>query len=155
MTNEETNVIQMPYIQNISRQDCALGFHADPLNNTILIQISECDFVTPKYKDSFSAIFQFWFDDVEDENDERAITQEQAEKIAALLQTALLSGKNVIVHCQAGICRSGAVAEVGVMIGFTDGERFRKPNNLVKQRLMKALNIKIDTSTSMFNNTDI
>ena len=46
---------------------------------------------------------------------------------------------NVVVHCYAGICRSGAVCEVGVMMGFNDTERFRSPNLLVKHRMMKAL----------------
>jgi predicted protein tyrosine phosphatase len=46
---------------------------------------------------------------------------------------------DVIVHCFAGICRSGAVCELGVMMGFQDTERFRQPNLLVKNRMMKAL----------------
>jgi hypothetical protein len=46
---------------------------------------------------------------------------------------------NVVVHCFAGICRSGAVCEVGVMMGFNDTERFRSPNLLVKHRMMKHL----------------
>jgi hypothetical protein len=39
----------------------------------------------------------------------------------------------------AGICRSGAVTEVGVMLGFNDTEKFRSPNLLVKHRMMKKL----------------
>jgi predicted protein tyrosine phosphatase len=46
---------------------------------------------------------------------------------------------NVVVHCMAGLCRSGAVAEVGVMMGFDDTERFRSPNLMVKHSLMRAL----------------
>jgi hypothetical protein len=46
---------------------------------------------------------------------------------------------NVVVHCHAGICRSGAVAEVGVMMGFADCERFRIPNLLVKHKMMRVL----------------
>ena len=46
---------------------------------------------------------------------------------------------NVIVHCHAGVCRSGAVAEIGVMLGFNDTESFRSPNLLVKHKMMKAL----------------
>jgi hypothetical protein len=46
---------------------------------------------------------------------------------------------NVVVHCFAGICRSGAVTEVGVMMGFEDTGRFRAPNLLVKHRMMRAL----------------
>jgi hypothetical protein len=46
---------------------------------------------------------------------------------------------NVIVHCVAGVCRSGAVCEVGVMLGFDDTEAFRSPNLLVKHRMMRCL----------------
>ena len=47
--------------------------------------------------------------------------------------------RNVLVHCHAGICRSGAVVEVGTMLGFTATERFRQPNLRVKHRMMKVL----------------
>lgn len=46
---------------------------------------------------------------------------------------------NVIVHCHMGICRSGAVAAVGVMMGFNDVGSHRIPNLLVKHRMMAAL----------------
>ena len=46
---------------------------------------------------------------------------------------------NVIGHCHAGVCRSGAVCEIGVMLGFDDTEAFRSPNLLVKHRMMRAL----------------
>ena len=46
---------------------------------------------------------------------------------------------NVVVHCVAGVCRSGAVCEIGVMMGFRDTEVFRSPNLLVKHKMMKVL----------------
>ena len=46
---------------------------------------------------------------------------------------------HVVVHCHAGVCRSGAVVEVGVMMGFDDTEVFRSPNLLVKHKMMRAL----------------
>jgi len=55
------------------------------------------------------------------------------------LQHAKDNRMNVVVHCFAGICRSGAVCEVGVMMGFEDTGRFRSPNLLVKHRMMRAL----------------
>jgi len=42
-------------------------------------------------------------------------------------------------HCVAGVCRSGAVAEVGTMLGFTDTETFRIPNVMVKRKLIQQL----------------
>ena len=70
---------------------------------------------------------------------EFAITDKQAAELVQLLKHALESRMNVVVHCHAGICRSGAVCEVGVMMGFNDCERFRAPNLLVKHKMMKAL----------------
>ena len=46
---------------------------------------------------------------------------------------------NVIVHCTAGICRSGAVTEIGVQMGFDDVGRYRQPNLLVKHKMSKVL----------------
>ena len=54
-------------------------------------------------------------------------------------QHALANRMNVVVHCHAGVCRSGAVCEIGVMLGFDDTEAFRSPNLLVKHRMMKQL----------------
>jgi hypothetical protein len=71
--------------------------------------------------------------------DEVKISQTQAEEIVRLLQHALDNRMNVVVHCMAGLCRSGAITEVGVMMGFDDTKRFRSPNLLVKHSLMKAL----------------
>jgi predicted protein tyrosine phosphatase len=42
-----------------------------------------------------------------------------------------------MVHCVAGLCRSGAVTEVGVMMGFEDTHRYRNPNVFVKKMLMR------------------
>ena len=46
---------------------------------------------------------------------------------------------NVVVHCHAGVCRSGAVAEVGIAMGFQDTGVFRAPNLMVKHKLLNAL----------------
>jgi L-serine deaminase len=40
-----------------------------------------------------------------------------------------------------GVARSGAVAEVGHMIGFRDTEKFRIPNLMVKHKLMHYLDL--------------
>jgi Tat protein secretion system quality control protein TatD with DNase activity len=66
-------------------------------------------------------------------------SQAQADELVRLLRHALDNQMNVVVHCFAGICRSGAVCEVGVMMGFQDTGRFRSPNLLVKHQMMKAL----------------
>ena len=133
----------MPWIQNVARSDIAKGFHIDPGINAMLIQIVDpaSGFPTPKYQ--FRETHRFEFLDVEEKDEvlEEAMrcSHEQAAELVRLLQHALEQRMNVIVHCHAGVCRSGAVCEVGVMMGFDDTEAFRAPNLLVKHRMMKAL----------------
>jgi L-serine deaminase len=38
-----------------------------------------------------------------------------------------------------GVSRSGAVAEVGTIMGFRDTEKFRVPNLMVKRKLIEQL----------------
>ena len=73
-------------------------------------------------------------------------TQEQADELVRLLQHALDNSMNVLVHCHAGICRSGSVVEVGQMMGFTPTERFRMPNLRVKHFMMKSLGLTYDSA---------
>jgi predicted protein tyrosine phosphatase len=145
-----------PWIQNISLADVKNGHHYDAGSNSMLIQIVDpgVEFPSPKYK--FKQVHQFRFLDVEDpmyvnplatEFDIKykdAITNTDAKGIALALQQALANHMNVIVHCHAGICRSGAVAEVGVMLGFQDTESFRSPNLMVKRMLLEQLGMTYD-----------
>jgi hypothetical protein len=140
-----------PWIQNVALSDITRGFHIDPGVNAMLIQIvdPDTDFPTPKYQ--FREVHQFKFLDVEEDGmtnfgsgemvdaSQFAVTQEDADRLVALLQHALDNRMNVIVHCHAGVCRSGAVCEVGVMMGFRDTEAFRSPNLLVKHKMMRRL----------------
>ena len=133
----------MPWIQNVALSDIKRGLHIEPGPNAMLIQIVDPpgDFPTPKY--SFKEVHQFQFLDIEEKDEclDEAMrcSHEQAAELVRLLQHALDNHMNVIVHCVAGVCRSGAVCEVGVMIGFGDTEVFRSPNLLVKHRMMKHL----------------
>lgn len=133
----------MPWIQNVALSDIKKGFHINPGENAMLIQICDPpgDFPTPKYQ--FKEVHQFQFLDIEANDfaldEAMRCSQEQADELVRLLQHALENRMNVIVHCHAGVCRSGAVCEVGVMLGFDDTEVFRSPNLLVKHRMMKRL----------------
>ena len=131
-----------PWIQNVSLSDVAKGFHIDAGFNSMLIQIVDpaMEFPTPKYP--FKEVHQFEFLDLEEKDqwgEEFKITDEQAFKIVSLLAYALENRMNVVVHCVAGVCRSGAVCEVGVMMGFRDTEVYRSPNLMVKHKMMKQL----------------
>ena len=132
----------MPWIENVAASDVSLGFHHDAGPNSMLISITDPAGWRPEAKQQFKERHNFEFLDAEDTDgfpDEAKISDAQAEQIVKLLQRALENRMNVVVHCMAGICRSGAVAEVGVMMGFNDCEKYRQPNLRVKHKLMKQL----------------
>jgi predicted protein tyrosine phosphatase len=142
----------MPWIQNVSLSAVASGQHFDAGENSMLIQIVNApeDLPVPKYK--FKETHQFCFLDVEKDHQSDDPTEkcspEQAAELVRLLQHALENRMQVVVHCHAGICRSGAVCEVGVMLGFDDTEVFRSPNLLVKHLMMKTLGWTYDENES-------
>ena len=141
----------MPWIQNVALSDIKKGHHIRVDDNSVLIQIVDpaMEFPTPLHK--FGSVHQFEFLDIEEDGmtnvgdgrmidmSEFAITDDQAKSLVLILQQALLNRSDVVVHCVAGVCRSGAVCEVGVMMGFDDTEVFRSPNLLVKHKMMKVL----------------
>jgi predicted protein tyrosine phosphatase len=112
-------------------------------DNCDLIQIASPNDEFPKTFYKFEKVYQFHFNDVEcSEEDEvkcGAITDEQAERIMNILYESYRSCRNVIVHCSMGLCRSGAVVEAGVTIGFKDTGRLRLPNILVKKKILKYI----------------
>ena len=132
-----------PWIQNVALSDIRNGFHIDAGINSMLIQIVDPDMEFPTPKHQFKEVHQLQFLDVEEKDEvlEEAMkcSQAQADELVRLLQHAFENRMNVVVHCHAGVCRSGAVCEIGVMLGFRDTEAFRSPNLLVKHRMMKTL----------------
>lgn len=135
----------MAWIQNISMASVIKGEHMFAPGKTILIQIQDFgawQFVKPKH--DFVEVFQFKFDDHDDPDRKTNIAQDQADQIAQILKLAYEQGVNVVVHCHAGLCRSGAVAEVGIMMGFDEVHKNRHPNVLVKNRLRKSLGLEAD-----------
>ena len=132
----------MPWIQNVGISDIRSGRHFEAGENSMLIQIVDPGYAFPHPLKQFKEVHQFEFLDVEATDkgfDEFACTQAQADQLVVLLQRALDKRMNVVVHCHAGVCRSGAVCEVGIMMGFDDTEVFRSPNLLVKHLMMKRL----------------
>jgi predicted protein tyrosine phosphatase len=131
------------FIQNCGYRGICHGDHWFSEGDCILIQITQPDedFPTPHYK--FEEVHQFHFNDVdcpeEDEVKCGALTDQQAKEIMDILYHAYHEEKNVIVQCSAGLCRSGAVVEAGIAIGFKDTGRFRIPNLFVKKKLFNAL----------------
>lgn len=125
----------MSIIENVSYKDILEGNHSPA---DILIQIVDpgCDFPRPFY--SFKETYQFNFFD---ETGEYVLEDEQALLLVNILRDGLLNKKDIIVHCHAGICRSGAIVEVALMMGYELGRnaRFRIPNVSVKLKLITHL----------------
>jgi predicted protein tyrosine phosphatase len=143
----------MPFIQNVSMSDITKGNHRKS-NNAVLIQIVDPDMQFPVPAGDFTEVYQFQFLDIEEDGytntgdgmmidlSELAINDAQAKGIALVLLSAKQNSQDVLVHCHAGVCRSGAVAEVAIAcLGFDDTGDYRQPNLLVKRKLMKLLNM--------------
>jgi predicted protein tyrosine phosphatase len=132
------------WIENVSKQDVKLGFHMDAGKNSMLIRIQDpaTEFGKIAHADMFKEVHEFEFLDAEDDDgfeDCVKISDEQAAELVRLLQHALDNSMNEVVHCHAGICRSGAVVEIATMMGFTATERLRIPNMRVKHKMMQVL----------------
>ena len=138
----------MPWIENVAAIDVTKRHHHEAGENSMLISITDPAGWRPEAMHTFKERHDFEFLDAEDGDrfpEECLISDAQATEIVGLLQHAMTNNMNVVVHCTAGLCRSGAVAEVGIMMGFGDTERTRIPNIRVKHKMMKALGWTYDT----------
>jgi len=136
------------FIENVAASDVSTGFHYDPGPNSMLISITDPAGWKPNPVHKFKEIHQFEFLDVEDEDDypeDCKFQDYQAAEIVRLLKYAQDEHMNVVVHCFAGICRSGAVVEVATIMGFTPTDRYRQPNLRVKHKMMKVLGLTYDS----------
>ena len=130
------------FIENVSKSDVFNGHHYDAGPNAMLIRIQDPATEFGKIKHPFKEVYEFEFLDAEDDDgfeDEVKISDVQAAELVRLLQRAQENAMNVVVHCHAGICRSGAVVEVASMMGFTPADRLRIPNMRVKHKMMQVL----------------
>ena len=146
----------MPQIENISWDDCKNGWHYDCGPRAVLIQIADPATFFPTPKHDFFRTFQFEFLDAEDKDIERygeeaLFSDAQATQLVLILSAALGMEQNVVVHCHAGICRSGAVVEVASMMGFIPTDRYRQPNLRVKHKMMKALGWTYDSEEKQYD----
>ena len=145
-----------PMIENVSKADVRTGQHSDMGAGAMLIRIQDpaTEFGQVARADMFKEVYEFEFLDAEDTcgfPDETKISDEQAAQIVALLQRAIDNHMNVVVHCHAGICRSGAVVEVATMMGFDATARYRQPNLRVKHKMMKSLGWTYDTDEKHYD----
>lgn len=143
----------MSRIINISLEEAKHGDHPNWGENTILIQITDPAYEAPETTYPFKTKHHFEFLDIDNsdldkhnwEMEEFAITDEQAKALTTILDGALRNNQDVIVHCHAGICRSGAVVEVAEAMGFQRTTRFRAPNLRVKHLMLKSIGLTYDS----------
>lgn len=145
----------MARIQNVAKADISTEDHMKS-DKSILISILDPASTPPTYWHGFIEVKVFEFLDL-DEEDDFSITEAQAEEIADLLKHCLTSDIDVVVHCTAGICRSGAVAEAGRRLGFEflrNGvmgvDCWESPNSRVLRLVTQALGINLSAETSTF-----
>jgi protein-tyrosine phosphatase len=136
----------MPKIENCSWGDFVTGNHRIGPIGTVAIQIVDPGDTPPEpAEDVFQSRHLFEFLDAEVPTrffpEEKLISDQQAEDIASILIRAFEENHDVLVHCVAGACRSGAVVEVAEMVGFTECPRFRLPNARVKSKLMSCFDL--------------
>lgn len=128
-----------PWIQNVSMADVRRGDHMNPGIKCALIQIVDPDMEHPVPEFDFgSHVYQFKFLDVEDES-EFSIKQDDANKLVQILHECLEQERNVIVHCVAGVSRSAAVVEIGILLGFRDTNTYRHPNTLMLKKMKEII----------------
>ena len=136
----------MPLIENCSLADyMAMKFSID-VDNAVAIRIADSDgeFYHTKWNKDFMKEHHFHFNDVEEPSayggsSRGLITEKQAFKIAQIIKECLEQNKHIIVHCMAGISRSGAVVEAARFYGFDVIEKYKIPNCAVKTRVIREL----------------
>lgn len=133
----------MPWIENVSYDDIIKGNHKFEFGNTILIQIVDPCIPIPEPTVEFNSRHWFEFCDSEDYDvnviEDFKIQENHAEELVNILKNALKNDDNIVVHCIAGQCRSGAVVEVGTIMGFDDTGKYRLPTLRVKRMMLEQL----------------
>lgn len=143
----------MPWIENISMRDASRALHHNCAPNAMMIRIHDPAFVPlPLMRpDYFKEIHEFEFLDIEENgltnNGDGSMSDmscfgpmpQHAKELVKLLRHAKENRMNVVVHCHAGLCRSGAVADIGIMMGFDEVHTRRIPNTLLKTLMLKEL----------------
>lgn len=118
-------------IQNVSYRDLENGNHYYS-ENIVLIQIVDPCMIFPKPLKSFNKVYQFEFSDSDNSKDivwDARMSTYQAKKILCILSNCFKKDKDVIIQCLSGKSRSGAIVEIGTLIGFKETNTERSPNN--------------------------
>ena len=137
---------RMPFIQNISLADAIAGVHRDPGGNAMLIRIldvQDWDVKAPAHPFKDVRVLRFddlsagWADPVKFAR--RGPRQEHADDILLALAEAHERGMNVVVHCRAGVARSGAVSLAAELVfGFESCGNPRNPNSSLLEMMLRS-----------------
>jgi predicted protein tyrosine phosphatase len=95
------------------------SFRTD-IPSTIIVSITDIEKDSVKFNNnrSIKAICRVKFDDVDSGNN--AITEQQAKQITEFIKKNQHKAERIIVHCEAGICRSSGVA--AAIMKWIDGD---------------------------------
>lgn len=128
-----------PFVENVSRDAIVMGIHSKfDYENDLLIQITDPDSSWPTPHHKFKNVKQYKFWDSEGED---GPTRGDAVALARDILVAFHHSRNILVHCQAGLCRSGAVAEAAILLGFKEVHTRRWPNRQLGDMLSELLAI--------------
>ena len=104
----------MPWIENVAAADIPTRFHHEAGPNSMLISIVDPASWRPEAAHEFKERHNFEFLDIEKNDfaldEAMRCSQDQANELVRLLQHALENKMNVVVHCYAGVGRSGMIA---------------------------------------------
>jgi hypothetical protein len=127
-------------IKVFSRENCLKYVKENKNNNRAIISITDIKSQLPFKLTKESAVLFLQFDD--EECGDRAMTQQHANTIVSFIKS--LNGKidELIVHCEAGVSRSAAVAAaISFSINGDDAEFFKfpyYPNRLCYRLVLEA-----------------
>ena len=126
----------------ISEKNRLPSFFYTEDNSCILIRLKNPGYSYPEGETEI--LLEYYFEEVRviEIEDSDNIDDNSVSEIASILCSAKEKNQNIIVHCHAGISRSGAVVEVATMMGYEDIGRHRNPNRVLKEKLRKVLGIK-------------
>lgn len=140
---------KLPKIVHISRKVFEQGLYA---NYPVAIRIADSIEQLTPVNNPKQQSYAFAFLDV-DESESGSISEADASLIVHTLMTAKANNEDVVVHCEAGISRSGAVAQFAIdVLGFedeiaptVDGESpWRMSNDFVYLTLLNGFKKKIN-----------
>lgn len=138
------------WVKNYDMASIYDGYTADELKykedeSCIMIQVFDdgCSVSPPEgFERIVNSFHQYEFNDIDapfDGFEHCIIDDGDAKSIASVLLSAKKNGQNVIVHCFAGVSRSGAIVQAAIDIGFKDPETYRAPNDFVYSKIKQYI----------------